>query len=117
MNEHFLTPRLIENKDWATGLFLICFVLIALARNTFEKKFGDFARLIISDKYIKVYRDSSNLTSGFTIMLFFVQLIALSFFIQLMLSHLGYASKTDWVLYIRIFTLLGVFIMSRFLID
>src|SRR6476620_5733946 len=117
MNEHFLSSRLIESKDWATLLFVLCFAIIAFSRTAFEKRFSDFARLIISDKYIKVYRDSSNLMSGFTILLFVVQLIALSFFIQLMLSHFGYATKTDWVLFIRIVTLLGVFILSRFLID
>ena len=117
MNEHFLNPRLIENKDWATILFVVCFVLIAFSRTVFEKRFGEFARLIVSDKYIKVYRDSGNLTSGFTIALFIVQLIAFSFFIQLMLSRFGAASKTDWVLFIRIVTLLGVFVLSRFLMD
>ena len=117
MNEHLLHLRTIAYKDWATVTFVVCFVLIALSRTVFEKKFADFTKLIVSDKYIKVYRDSSNLMSGFTILLFFVQLISFAFFIQLLLSHFGYASKTDWLLYIRIFTLLGVFILSKFLIE
>ncbi|RZJ36349.1 MAG: DUF4271 domain-containing protein [Flavobacterium sp.] len=117
MSDHLFTLRMTNGKDWATVLFVVCFVLIALSRTVFEKKFADFTKLIVSDKYIKVYRDSGNLTSGFTILLFVVQVISLSFFIQLLLSHFGYASKTDWLLYIRIFTLLAVFILSKFLIE
>jgi hypothetical protein len=114
---HVISPRIVEPKDWATMLFVLCFVLIAITRTAFEKRFADYARLIISDKYIKMYKDSSHLMSGFTALLFVVQVISLAFFIQLMLSRFGYASKYDWVLYIRIFTLLGVFILSKFLID
>jgi len=117
MNEHLSIARIMEPKDWATVLFVLCFVLIAVTRTAFEKRFIDFSRLIISDKYVKVYKDSGHLMSGFTSLLFIVQVISLAFFIQLALSHFGHASKTDWVLYIRIFTLLGVFILSKFLID
>jgi hypothetical protein len=117
MTAHLLHPRMVETTDWATALFVLSFALVAVTRAVFEKRFSDFMRLVVSDKYVKVYKDSSHLMSGFTIMLFFVQVISLSFFIQLLLSHFGYASKTDWVLYIRIFTLLGAFILCKFLID
>ncbi len=117
MTADVITPRIVDTKDWATALFVLCFVLIAITRTAFEKRFGDFARLIVSDKYVKVYKDSGHLMSGFTAILFVVQVISLSFFIQLALSHYGYADKTDWVLYVRIFTLLGAFILSKFLID
>lgn len=112
-----ILPRVMPPQDWATVLFVLCFVLIAIARAAFEKRFGEFARLLVSDKYIKVYKDSSHLMSGFTVVLFVVQVISLAFFIQLTLSHYGYAQKTDWVLFIRIATLLGVFILCKFLID
>lgn len=107
----------METQDWATVLFVLCFVLIAVTRTAFEKRFADFMRLAVSDKYVKVYKDTSHLMSGFTILLFVVQVISLAFFIQITLSHYGYAQKNDWVLFIRIFTLLGVFILSKFLID
>jgi len=112
-----ILPRTFEPEDWATVLFVVCFALIAVTRTAFEKRFVDFARLLVSDKYIKVYKDSSHLMSGFTVLIFFVQIISLAFFIQLALAHYGYAQKTDWVLYIRISVLLGVFILSKFLLD
>ena len=109
--------RILENKDWATALFVFSFALIAVAKTTFENRFSDFLRLLISDKYIKIYKDSSNLMSWFTIILFIVHLLSLAFFIQLLLSYFGFAAKTDWLFYIRVSTLLGVFILSKYLVE
>lgn len=117
MTEHVLHLRTIENNDWATLLFVLSFGTIAITKSIFENRFGDFANLIFSDKYIKVYRDSSHLKSGFTISLFFVQVISLAFFIQLSLSSFGKALKTDWILYIQIITFLIFFILSKYLIE
>ena len=117
MIEHVLHPRITGNKDWATLLFVLSFAIIAVTKSVFENRFGDFSKLIFSDKYTKIYRDSSHLKSGFTVALFFVQVISFAFFIQLSLSHLGYASKTDWILYIQITTFLIFFILSKYLIE
>jgi len=117
MIENVLHLRVIENKDWATILFVLSFATIAITKSAFENRFADFAKLIYSDKYTNIYKDSSNLKSGFTVSLFFVQIISLAFFIQLSLSFFGYASKTDWILYIQIITLLIFFILSKFLIE
>ncbi|KFF20246.1 DUF4271 domain-containing protein [Flavobacterium hydatis] len=112
-----LHPRITENKDWATLLFVLCFAVIAMTKSIYESRFGDFTKLIFSDKYAKIYRDSSHIKSGFTIALFFLQIISFAFFIQLTLSSFGHASKTDWTLYIQITTLLGFFILSKYLIE
>jgi hypothetical protein len=117
MIENVFHPRIIENKDWATFLFVLSFATIALTKSVFENRFADFTKLIYSDKYISVYKDSSHLMSGFTIALFLVQIISFAFFIQLSLSHFGYTSKTDWILYIQIITFLIYFVLSKFLIE
>nr|WP_309756517.1 DUF4271 domain-containing protein [Flavobacterium sp.] len=117
MIENILLPRITENKDWATVLFVLSFVIIAITKSVFENRFGDFANLIFSNKYNKVYRDSSHLRSSFTIALFFVQVISFAFFIQISLSYFGYASKTDWILYIQIVTFLTFFILAKYLIE
>ena len=117
MIDYLLHPRITDNKDWATLLFLLSFIIIAFTKSVSENRFNDFINLIFSDKYIKVYRDSSHLKSGFTISLFFVQVVSLAFFIQLSLHVFGYASKTDWILYIQITTFLIFFILSKFLIE
>lgn len=117
MIETVLQPRILEPKDWATCLFVLSFALIAVTKTAFEGRFSEFLRILVSDKYIKVYKDSSHLMSGFTILLFIVQVISFSFFIQLLLHYFGYVSKTDWVVFLRIFTFFGVFVLSKFLIE
>ena len=117
MIENELHLRVIENKDWATVLFVLSFVVIATTKSAFENRFADFAKLIYSDKYITIYKDSSTLKSSFIISLFFVHIISLAFFIHLSLSFFGYASKLDWILYIQIITFLIFFILSKYLIE
>jgi len=117
MIEHILHPRITDNKDWATFLFVLTFAIIALTKSVYENRFGDFMNLLFSDKYNKVYRDGSHLKSGFTISLFFAQVISFAFFIQLTLNLFGYASKTDWIFYIQIITFLIFFILSKYLVE
>jgi hypothetical protein len=109
--------RIIQNSDWATVLFVVSFATVAITKSAFENRFADFAKLIYSDKYTNVYKDGSHLNSSFTISLFFVQLISFAFFIQIALSSFGYASKTDWILFIQIITFLVYFVLSKFLIE
>ncbi|WP_298221979.1 DUF4271 domain-containing protein [Flavobacterium sp.] len=115
--ETILQPRVIGASDWATIIFVLMFVIIAIVKSVFESRFHDFMKLIVSDKYIKMYRDSIYLMSGFTIFLFVVQLVSLAFFVQLILNHFFHTSKTDGILFIQITTFLSVFVLSKFLIE
>lgn len=117
MMDLLFTERVVENKDWATVLFVLCFVLLAINKTIFEVRFNEFIRLGISDKYIKIYKDSGNMQSWFTISMFLVQLISFAFLIQIIMSYYGYTTKTNWISYIQIITLLGVFILSKYLIE
>ena len=117
MNEFVLHPRLTDNSDWVTLLFLICFATIAITKSVFENRFSDFANLLFSDKYIKIHRESSNLKNGFTIALFFVQIISFTFFIQLSLHIFGLGDKNDWMQYIQIANFLLFFILSKVLVE
>ena len=117
MIENTFHLRIIENRDWATILFVVSFAIIAFTKSFFENRFADFVKLMYSNKYITIYKDSSHLKSGFTIALFLVQIISFSFLIQLSLSYFGYASKTDWILFVQIVTFLIYFVGSKFLIE
>ncbi|WP_333809445.1 DUF4271 domain-containing protein [Flavobacterium sp.] len=112
-----LHDRIIESKDWATILFVICVAIIAINKTISSVRFNEFVRLAYSDKYTKIYRDSSNLMSGFTISMFVLQLISFSFFTLLVLDQFDRAEKTNLIIYIQIFTFLTVFILSKFLIE
>jgi len=109
--------RMIENKDWATLLFVFSFAVIALTKSAFEVRFSDYSKLIVSDKYNKIYKESAQLWSWFNINLTFVQFISISFFIQLILSYFHFASKYDWIVFIQIVVFSAVFVLSKFLIE
>ncbi len=55
--------------------------------------------------------------SWFTISFFFIQVISFTFLILFLLSYFGMAEKTSWITFIQIFTLIGVFILSKYLIE
>ena len=112
-----LHNRLIENKDWATILFVLCVGIIAVNKTISSVRFNEFIRLAYSDKYTKIYKDSSNLMSGFTVSMFVLQLFSFSFFTLLVLNQFDKAEKTNGIVYIQIFTFLTVFILSKFLIE
>ncbi|SFD40054.1 DUF4271 domain-containing protein [Flavobacterium phragmitis] len=112
-----LHPRILENKDWATLLFVLTFAVVAMTKSAYETRFSEFSKLIFSDKYAKIYRDNSHMKSSFTVGLFFVQIISYAFFIQLTMNIFGYASKTDWILFIQIATFLLYFILGKYLIE
>jgi len=117
MNKYELIPRIVENKDWITIIFIVALVVVAIAKAGFENRFNDFMNLIVNNKYLKIYKDPSNLMSWFTILLFFVQLISFSFFVQLVLSYFGYTTKTNWISFIQIITFLTFFVLSKYLIE
>jgi len=117
MNKIELIPRIVENKDWVTILFIVALIIVAITKSAFENRFSDFINLIANNKYLKIYKDSGNLMSWFTILLFVVQLISLSFFVQMVLSYFGYTTKTNWITYIQIFTFLSFFVLSKFLVE
>jgi hypothetical protein len=112
-----LHPRILENKDWATLLFVLTFAVVAMTKSAYETRFSEFSKLIFSDKYAKIYRDNNHLRSSFTVGLFFVQVVSYAFFIQLTMHIFGYASKTDWILFIQLATFLLYFILGKFLIE
>lgn len=112
-----LQDRILESNDWAAFLFVVCMVIIAVNKTISTVRFNEFVRLAYSDKYTKIYRDSSNLMSGFTISMFVLQLISYSFFILLLLKQFKKIEQMDLIIYIQIFTFLSVFILSKFLIE
>ena len=117
MNKYELIPRIVENKDWITIIFVVTLIVVTIAKAGFENRFNDFMNLIVNNKYLKIYKDPSNLMSWFTILLFFVQLVSFSFFVQLVLSYWGYTTKTNWITFIQIITFLSFFVLSKYLIE
>jgi hypothetical protein len=108
MIEHVLHPRITENKDWATVLLsLICYY--CYHKSVYENRFGDF-EFNFSDKYSKVYRDSSQL-KVVTIYCSLYKLFQLLFY-SIISQYFGYAQKQ--ILFIQIFTFFNFFVLSKF---
>lgn len=116
MNIDFL-PRLISSSDWATLLFILSFALLTVNKNVFALRFYDYIRLIYSDKYLKIYKDPSNLKSWFTISMFVIQLISYSFIIHISLSYLDYSELHSFLDFINVFNVLTFFILGKYLIE
>jgi hypothetical protein len=112
-----LHNRIIENKDWATLLFVLCFIFILISKSAFENKFHDFKNLWFSERYVKMYRDKSHLMTWFTFLMFVVQVFSFGFFIHYLLYYFDFIKKTDGVVFIQIIILLFVFILAKYLIE
>jgi hypothetical protein len=117
MIEAVLQPRILETKDWATLTFIVVLCLVVLAKSAFENRFSDYIRLLISDKYLKVYKDPSQLQSGFSVLLFFISVFSASFFLLLLSNYYKIGNATDGILFIRITTLVFVFVLTKYLIE
>lgn len=109
--------RIVGGRDWATILFVACFALIAVNRSVFETRFAEFIKLAVSDKYTKIYKDSGNMLSWFTISLFIIQIVSFTFLLQFLLSFFDLAEKDSWLSFIQLFTLIAAFILSKYLIE
>ena len=116
MNIDFI-PRLTSSADWATLLFILSFALLTVNKNVFAVRFHDYIRLFYSDKYLKIYKDTSNLKSWFTISMFIIQLISYSFIIHIGLSYLDRSEIYSLLDYFKIFNFLTFFILAKFLIE
>ncbi len=134
MHEMVLNERVIGAKDWATVLFVLSFAIVAINRSVFSARFAEFSRLGWSNKYTKIYKDSANLQSWFTISFFLVQVISFTFLLQFILGSFGlshksegsllgghggspYEIKTSGIIFIQIFTLLFFFILAKYLVE
>ena len=102
MNILQLSERILVNKDWATILFVLAISIVALNKTVFSVRFNEFIKLGYSDKYNKVYKDTNNLLSWFTISMFVIQLLSFSFFILLLLSYFNYTQTDNYITYIQI---------------
>ncbi len=110
-------PRILQSTDWATIIFFLTMVLLAVNRNVFTAKFNDYIRLLYSDKYIKIYKEPANMKSWFTISIFVIQMVSLSFVIHIFMSVLGFTHLHSFIDYIQILNLCTFFILFKYLVE
>ncbi|WP_413511659.1 DUF4271 domain-containing protein [Myroides odoratus] len=117
MDNLLLTERIVTNKDWATLLFFVGFSIIAINRTIFSIRFSEFTRLAISDKYIKIYKDNTNLRNSFTLSFLAIQLLSITFFFQIVARSFGFIEQYSFLSFIQILNFTCFFVIGKYLID
>lgn len=117
MDNLILIERIIKNKDWATLLFFAGFSIIAINRTIFGVRFSEFTRLAISNKYLKIYKDNTNLRNSFTLSFLVIQLISITFFTQICLKAFGYLDQLTLLSFIQIINFITFFVLTKYILD
>ena len=103
------TEILRHNNDWITFIFLTILFLLAIAKFLFKEKLLHTGSLILYKRYLLIYfnKDKSVVFNKFQILLFLIQLLALSVLLFLGNSYLnnGFDSGSEIDFY---FILAGV---------
>lgn len=110
--------RLIESSDWATYLLVACFIIFALSKYFYPKRFYQFSLLPINNQYFFAYGKNDELNHPFNMMLFAVQIICVSIFIFLLFKVFNpiETDKNEW-LFIQICTGYIVFVLIKFSVE
>ncbi len=112
------SERLITSTDWATYLLVACFVLFALSKYFYPKRFHEFSLLPITNQYFFVHGKNDELNHPFNMMLFVVQIICVSIFVFLLFKvfNPSEVQKNEW-LFLQICTAYSVFVLIRFSLE
>jgi len=95
-----------------------CFVLFALAKYLYPKRFDEFLALPVSDKYFLVHGKDKQIGHTFSILIFGIQIICISIFVFLLFQAFKPEETTDnkWLL-VQIFAASSIFILVKFSIE
>lgn len=110
------TVRAIDNWNWITVIWVGIFVLLAITRFLYQKRFDEFLMLPVSDKYFKLQGKGYEVNHPFNIFLFTIQVLSFSLFFYLLISfYRPAAASTNQWLFVQIITGFAGFILIKFL--
>ena len=87
-----------------------CIIVIAILKVIYPKRFEDFIRLPVSNNYFLAKGKSEELRHPFSILLFVIQLISISLFVNLFFLEKG---KANVLLFLQILFVVFVFIIVK----
>ena len=87
-----------------------CILIIAILKIIYPKRFDDFIKLPVSNNYFLAKGKSEELRHPFSILLFIIQLISISLFINLFFLEKG---KANVLLFLQILFVVFVFIIVK----
>ena len=109
--------RILVSNDWATYLLVGCFLLLATTKYFYPKRFDDFIRLPLTDRYLSI-RGGDGVLHPFNVMLFIVQVVCVSVFIFMLARAFNIiAVENNRLLFVQILTGYSVFVLVKFLVE
>lgn len=96
--------------DWVTLIMVGCILIIAILKVIYPKRFNDFIRLPVSNNYFLAKGKSEEVRHPFSILLFVIQLISTSLFVNLFFLEKG---KANVFLFLQILFVVFVFIIVK----
>lgn len=109
-----MIERHIESLDWVTLILLSCFIVIALAKHLYPKRFEEFILLPLTNKYFLIQGKNDLIVHPFNLLLFISQVCVVSLFIFLFFKNK--ASENSW-LFVQILTGYTAFILIKMSIE
>ena len=109
--------REVLSTELYTILLVICFVLVAVAKLLFPKRFQDFLMLLINFRYLKVYSREQKFFDMFEGLLFTNLIIGLSVFILLCINLSISLPKTEYLTTPKLVFGVGVLILIKILFE
>ena len=110
--------RYTESIDWITIFLVTCFILFTVTKYAYPKRFDEFVRLPLNNKYFFVQGKNDDIKHPFNVLLFVAQVISVSLFIYLILNFYGSERiKSNPWLFVQICTAYTFFVLIKFLIE
>ncbi|SRR5690554_4833568 len=111
------TERILETNDWATYLLVLCFLLMAIAKYFYPRRFSDFIMLPLNNKFFTVHGKEDSIRHPFNIIFFAIQVSCAGLFINLLINNFsGNATHNPWLL-LQICSGYGIFVLAKFSVE
>ncbi|MDT0643435.1 DUF4271 domain-containing protein [Zunongwangia sp. F363] len=111
--------RQVGSTDWITIILVACIVLLAIIRNRYPQRFGEFLSLLTSNKFMMFRGKENNAFHPFNILLFLVNVAGVSLFLLIIYNFFAGEPQdlSPAILYVRIATGYTCFVLLKFGIE
>lgn len=113
-----LFERFTPVPDWVSLLIVGSLILISAAKWVQGVRFNDFVQLIFTNKYFFLYEKGNKVFSAFNMLLFANQVLVVSVFIFLLLTHFSKEiTMSNYLVFLRIVGFYTLFIALKFYLE
>lgn len=114
----FLTPNLLDNKDWITAVFVLIFILLGIAKLMYNDRLFKLLTFFVNNDYFLKYKNETRLVNGFSIILFvvLVLIISLLFYGYFVFYYPETIKNKGFVVFLDFFLIIILFLFLRGLV-